>query len=50
MDKVLEDMPQKKIQDLIERIMRYIQEVIKLEGGNRYKERQMKGQNKTGVH
>ncbi len=48
--KCWKDMPQKKIQDWIERIMRHVQEVIKLEGGNHYKEGQMKGQNKTRIH
>jgi hypothetical protein len=38
-------MPQKKIQDWIERIPVYIKEVIRLKGGNKYK----KGRKKRNV-
>ena len=33
-----QDLPQEKIQAWIERIPRHVQEIIKLEGGNEYKE------------
>jgi transposase len=36
--KVWKDLPQKKIQEWIERIPEYIQKIIELEGGNKYKE------------
>jgi hypothetical protein len=36
--KCWQDLPQEKIRAWIERIMRHIQEVIKLEGGNEYRE------------
>ena len=44
------DMPQTKIQAWIERIMIHIQEVIRLDGGNEYKEGRLKGQEKKRVH
>ena len=44
------DMPQEKIQAWIERIIIYIQEVIRLDGGNEYKEGRRKGQEKKRVH
>jgi hypothetical protein len=44
------DMPQAKIQAWIERIIIHIQEVIRLDGGNEYKEGQRKGQEKKRVH
>ena len=43
-------MPQTKIQAWIERIIIYIQEVIRLDGGNEYKEGRLKGQEKKRVH
>ena len=43
-------MPQKKIQAWIERIMIHIQDVIRLDGGNEYKEGRLKGQAKNRVH
>jgi hypothetical protein len=43
-------MPQEKIQEWIERIVVHIQEVIRLEGGNEYKEGRCKGQLKKRVH
>lgn len=45
-----DEMPQSKIQDWIERIRVYVQEVIKLEGGNEYKEGRCKGQLKKTVY
>jgi hypothetical protein len=45
-----EDLPQEKIQFWIERIPVHIQEVIRLEGGNEYKEGRKKGQKKVRVH
>ena len=38
------------IQDQIKRIPIYIKEVIRLEGGNEYKERRRKGQKKNRVY
>ena len=37
------DLPQTKIQAWIERIIIHIQEVIRLDGGNEYKEGRLKG-------
>ena len=45
-----DEMPQSKIQDWVERIYKYVQEVILLEGGNEYKEGRCKGQLKKSVH
>ena len=45
-----ENLPQETIQAWIERIPRHIQEVIRLEGGNKYKEGRLKGQEKLRVH
>ena len=45
-----EDMPQKKIQEWIERICKHIKEVFKLDGGNEYKEGHCAGQLKKRVH
>ena len=44
------DMPQEKIQAWIKRIMIHIQDVIRLDGGNEYKEGRLKGQIKNRVH
>ena len=44
------DMPQAKIQAQIERIIIHIQEVIRLDGGNEYKEGRLKGVEKKRVH
>ena len=44
------DLLQEKIQAWIERILVHIQEVIRLEGGNKYKEGRKKGQEKVRVH
>jgi len=43
-------MPQSKIQDWIKRIRRHVDEVILLEGGNKYKEGRCHGQLKTRVY
>jgi hypothetical protein len=43
-------MPQERIQAWIERIMDHIPEVIRLEGGNEYKEGRLKGKPKNRVH
>jgi hypothetical protein len=48
--KLWKEMPQKKIYEWIERIPIYIEEVIRLEGGNEYKEGRKKGQLKNRVH
>jgi hypothetical protein len=45
-----EDMPQEKIQAWIERIPRHIQEIIRLEGGNKYSKGGNKGKEKLRVH
>ena len=44
------EMPQEKIQAWIERIKFHIQEVIRLDGGNEYKEGRLKGKAKNRVH
>src|SRR3984957_6579161 len=44
------EMPQKRIQAWIERIIVHIKEVIRLEGGNEYKEGRFKGKSKLRVH
>jgi hypothetical protein len=43
-------MPQEKIQAWIERIMAYIKDVVRLEGGNQYKEERLKVKAKNRVH
>jgi hypothetical protein len=43
-------MTQERIQAWIERIIEYIPEVIRLEGGNEYKESRLKGSAKVRVH
>jgi hypothetical protein len=48
--KLWKEMPQEKIQAWIERIPVHIEEVIRLEGGNEYKEGRKKGQLKHRVH
>jgi len=44
------DMPQEKIQAWIKRIPVHIQEIIKLEGGNEYREGQNIGQEQVRVY
>jgi hypothetical protein len=48
--KLWKEMPQKRIQDWIKRILFYIKEVIRLQGGNEYREGRKKGQNKDRVY
>jgi hypothetical protein len=48
--KCWEEMPQERIQAWIERIKIHIQEVIRLDGGNEYKEGRLKGKGKNRVH
>ena len=48
--KCWEDLPQEKIQAWIERIPEHVKRVIKLEGGNYYKEGRLAGQEKRRVH
>ena len=44
------DLPQKTIQKWIERIPIHVKEIIRLEGGNQYKEGRLKGIEKKTVH
>jgi siroheme synthase len=44
------DLPQERIQDWVKRIMRHVQEAVRLKGGNEYKEGNLKGQEKNRVH
>ena len=44
------DLPQEEIQAWIDRIPIHIEEVIKLKGGNTYKEGRLKGKEKKRVH
>ena len=44
------DLPQERIQAWIERIPIHIKEVIRLEGGNEYKEGRNRGKEKNRVH
>ncbi|OJZ80204.1 hypothetical protein ASPFODRAFT_148152, partial [Aspergillus luchuensis CBS 106.47] len=45
--KAWNELPQEKIQHWIERLMRHIQEIIRLEGGNEYKEGRTGVDNRT---
>jgi siroheme synthase len=49
-EKYWEDLPQKKIQEWIEAIPHHVKEVIRLKGGNEYKEGRKKGQEKVVVY
>jgi transposase len=49
-EKCWEGIPQAKIQEWIEAIPHYIKEIIRLEGGNEYKEGRKKGQEKVVVY
>lgn len=49
-EKCWADLPQEKIQEWIERIPHHIQEVIRLKGGNEYKEGRKKGQEKVTIY
>jgi hypothetical protein len=44
------EMSQEKIQAWIERVMRHVKEIIRLEGGNEYQEGRLKGKAKERVH
>ena len=48
--KCSENMAQEVIQAWIERIIDHIKDVIRLEGGNEYKEGRLKGKAKNRVH
>jgi hypothetical protein len=48
--KCWKEMPQERIQAWIERIMVHIKEVIRLEGGNEYREGRAKGKARDRVH
>jgi hypothetical protein len=45
-----EDLPQKMIQEWIERIPYHIKEIIRYKGSNKYKEGRKKGQEKVAVY
>jgi hypothetical protein len=47
--KCWKELPQEKIQAWIERIEEHVQEVIRLDGGNEYKEGRLKGKEKARV-
>jgi transposase len=49
-EKYWTDLPQSKIQEWITVIPDYIQEIIRLEGGNKYKEGRKKGQEKVAIY
>jgi transposase len=49
-EKCWEDIPQKKIQEWIEAIPHHVAEVIRLKGGNEYKEGRKKGQEKVAIY
>ena len=48
--KCWKDMPQEVIQEWIERIPRHVEEIIRLKGGNEYKEGRLKGKEKKTMH
>ena len=49
-ERCCEELPQEKIQAWIERIPIHIKEVIRLGGGNEYREGRLKGKEKLRVH
>ena len=49
-EKCWEDLPQSKIQEQITVIPDYVKEIIRLEGGNEYKEGRKKGQEKVAIY
>ena len=49
-EKCWADLPQRKIQEQIEAILYYVKEIIRLKGGNEYKEGREKGQEKTVIY
>jgi trehalose-6-phosphate synthase len=48
-EKCWQDLPQSKIQEWIEAIPHYVKEIIRLEGGNKYKGRK-KGEEKITIY
>jgi hypothetical protein len=48
--KCWKDLPQEKIQEWIERIPVHIKEIIRLKGGNEYKEGRKAGQERRAVY
>jgi siroheme synthase len=48
--KCWKEMPQERIQQWIERIIEHVQEVIRLEGGNKYREGKLKDKAKLRVY
>jgi hypothetical protein len=48
--KCWENLPQSKIQEWIQAIPYHVKEIIRLKGGNEYKEGQKKGQEKTTIY
>ena len=49
-EKCQEDLPQSKIQEWIIAIPNHVKEIIRLEGGNEYKEGRNKGQEKVIIY
>ena len=49
-EKYWADLPQSKIQEQIKAIPHHIAEIIRLEGGNEYKEGRKKGEEKVAVY
>jgi hypothetical protein len=49
-EKYWADLPQSKIQEWITVIPDHVQEIIRLEGGNEYKEGRKKGQEKVAIY
>jgi hypothetical protein len=48
--KCWEDLSQERIQGWIERVIRHVKEIIRLEGSNAYEEGRLKGQERRRVH
>jgi trehalose-6-phosphate synthase len=49
-EKCWKELSQKKIQEWIERIPNHIKEIIRLKGGNEYKEGRQNGQERIGTY
>ena len=49
-EKCWEDLPQSKIQEWITAIPDHVKEIIRLEGGNEYKEGRKKGEEKVAIY
>jgi len=49
-EKCWQDLPQSKIQEWIEAIPHHVKEIIRLEGGNEYKEGRKKGEEKVTIY